>query len=149
MASTNILVDAMELEPRKDDAKPVRVTRNGRRYFSAQHKRMVVERCLEPGASVSATALAHGLNANVVRKWIRQYQTRKLAATSKLLPVHLVEAAPSKASRRSRRPTIAVGCAASPIKTIEIQIGAARVSVGSVVDAGALQMVLDALLRAR
>jgi transposase-like protein len=33
-------------------------------------KQAIVAACLEPGASVAGVALAHGVNANLVRKWI-------------------------------------------------------------------------------
>ena len=41
-----------------------------RRTYSKQFKAEVVEQCLMPGASVSAIALSHGINANVIRKWL-------------------------------------------------------------------------------
>lgn len=47
---------------------PVRVTRNGRRYFSKAHKDTIVAKCLAPGASLAAEALANGFNANLVRR---------------------------------------------------------------------------------
>ena len=40
-----------------------------RRQHSAELKAKVLAACEEPGASISAVALAHGLNANLVRKW--------------------------------------------------------------------------------
>jgi transposase len=40
-----------------------------RRQHDAEIKAKVLAACNEPGASVSAVALAHGLNANLVRKW--------------------------------------------------------------------------------
>ena len=40
-----------------------------RRQHSADLKAKVLAACNEPGASISAVALAHGLNANLVRKW--------------------------------------------------------------------------------
>jgi transposase len=40
-----------------------------RRRHDAEIKAKVLAACNEPGASISAVALAHGLNANLVRKW--------------------------------------------------------------------------------
>ena len=40
-----------------------------RRRHSPELKRKVLAACDEPGASISGVALAHGLNANLVRKW--------------------------------------------------------------------------------
>jgi transposase len=41
----------------------------GRRRHSSELKRAVLAACSEPGASIAAVAMAHGLNANLVRKW--------------------------------------------------------------------------------
>jgi transposase len=45
--------------------------RRRRRRHSAQFKAKVVQACT-PGASVAAVALAHGLNANLVRRWVQR-----------------------------------------------------------------------------
>ncbi len=50
-----------------------------RRVHDAQLKSKVLAECSQAGASVSAVALAHGLNANVVHKW-RRGQGLKRAA---------------------------------------------------------------------
>jgi transposase len=44
-----------------------------RRRFDPQAKRELVQACLQPGVSVARIALEHGLNANLLRKWISQY----------------------------------------------------------------------------
>jgi len=41
-----------------------------RRTHSLEFKTQVLAACRQPGASIAAVALAHGLNANVVRKWL-------------------------------------------------------------------------------
>lgn len=43
-----------------------------RRRFSREFKARIIARCLEPGASVSRISLDHGLNANMVRRWISE-----------------------------------------------------------------------------
>lgn len=48
-----------------------------RQRHSPQFKQQVVAACAEPGASVAGIALAHGLNANILRKWIREQSTVK------------------------------------------------------------------------
>jgi len=84
----------MRCENRRVPVEPLRVSRNGKRFFSEAHKRAVVEKCLVPGASVSAVALAHGFNTNLVRKWIVEHQaSRALVRTAAtLLPVSVIEA---------------------------------------------------------
>ena len=41
-----------------------------RRHHSAEFKAKVVEECARPGVSMAAVALAHGLNANLLRRWV-------------------------------------------------------------------------------
>jgi transposase-like protein len=59
--------------------------RNGRSVYDREAKRELVRRCLQPGVSLAATALAHGLNANVLRRWVVQQTGRRRQAN--LLPV--------------------------------------------------------------
>lgn len=77
--------------------------RNGRRCYDPEAKRELVEACLQPGVSVAGMALAHGLNANLLRKWIDTYRrgaapvtTGSPAALSAFAPV-----VPIKASERT------------------------------------------------
>jgi len=53
---------------------------------SAAEKRRIVEQTLEPGASVARVAQAHGVNANVVFHWRREFRDGKLAEPG-LMPV--------------------------------------------------------------
>lgn len=41
-----------------------------RRVHGAEFKAQVLAECQQPGASVAAIALAHGLNVNLLRKWL-------------------------------------------------------------------------------
>ena len=43
-----------------------------RRYHQEEFKQAVVEACCEPGVSVSGIALANGVNASQVRRWMRE-----------------------------------------------------------------------------
>ena len=127
---------------------PLRVTRNGRRYFSAAHKRAVVQRCLVPGASLAAVALSCGFNANLVRKWVRQHQERSVS--TKLVPVVVT---PQVASVNSRKTTVATSKVGrvkpkSVRSALELQIGPTRLVLRAV-DLEQLRAVLDALLGTR
>jgi transposase len=55
----------------------VKRLRDGRRWFDPQAKRELIEASLRPGVSVAGLALEHGVNANQLRKWIRQHQRRQ------------------------------------------------------------------------
>ena len=48
--------------------------RRRRRRHSAAFKMTVIEECMRPGVSMAAVALAHGLNANMLRKWVLDAQ---------------------------------------------------------------------------
>ena len=46
-----------------------------RRHHSAEFKAKVVEECRGAGVSLAAVALAHGLNANLLRRWVVENQS--------------------------------------------------------------------------
>jgi transposase len=43
-----------------------------RRRHSDEFKEKVVAACRRPGVSIAAVALAHGLNANLLRRWVHE-----------------------------------------------------------------------------
>lgn len=45
-------------------------TRRRRRRHSADFKASVISECLQPGVSMASVALANGLNATMLRKWV-------------------------------------------------------------------------------
>lgn len=47
-------------------------TKRQRRRHAPELKHQVINACQQPGASVAAIALSHGLNANLVHRWLRQ-----------------------------------------------------------------------------
>ena len=143
----------MGVESPRVPVEPERVTRNGRRFFSEEHKRALVERCLAPGASVSAESLVHGFNTNLVRKWIRLYQAQQAAGAGKLVPVTVREAREIAPSRRARaKPATAQGArsaSATASGSIEIEVGAAKLVVRGAVEPEQLRVVLDLIARYR
>lgn len=52
-----------------------------RRLHGPELKGQVVAACQQPGASVAGIALSHGLNANLVRRWLKQGQPKHGALT--------------------------------------------------------------------
>lgn len=132
----------MKPENRGVAAEPQRVTRNGRRYFSEAHKRAIIDKCLVPGASVSAVALAHGFNANLVRKWIDKHKAGQGASTA-LVPVRVI----ASSVKSKKKPTRAARASGSEVASgwIEIELSAARLIVRGKVEAEQLRAVLDAL----
>lgn len=128
--------------PRQDtDPKPAR------RRYTAEYKSELVERSLQPGASVSAIALENGMNANVLFKWRREHlravsggQVRR-AAHAMLLPVEVATTGALAPQGTPSRPVASEG-------VIEIDIGAARVRLRGSVDECNLRCVLQALAAA-
>lgn len=51
--------------------------RRRRRRHTAEFKAAVIEECLKPGVSIAAVALAHSLNANMLRKWVIERRQRR------------------------------------------------------------------------
>jgi transposase len=45
-----------------------------RRRHSEEFRAELVARCRQPGVSVSGIALAHGLNANLLRRWVKNHR---------------------------------------------------------------------------
>lgn len=68
----------------------VKRTRDGRCRYDPQIKQELVRRALQPGVSVAKLAMQHGVNANLLRKWINQRQHRSALAvqqtTSEMAP---------------------------------------------------------------
>ena len=65
-----------------------------RRHHPEEFKLAMIEACCEPGASVAGIAMANGVNANQVRRWMRERgvepPTRRVA-----MPVHEATPAPA------------------------------------------------------
>lgn len=59
----------------------------GRKRWSLEEKRRIVELALVPGASVARIAQAEGVNANQVFLWRRACRKGELLLGSALLPV--------------------------------------------------------------
>ncbi|WP_079459415.1 IS66-like element accessory protein TnpA, partial [Pseudomonas aeruginosa] len=79
-----------------------------RRSYPKSFKAQVVEECTQPGASVAGVALSHGLNANLVHKWIRRQQAQLPAVPSGFIPIPLVPSVPATPSAADRAIQIAI-----------------------------------------
>ena len=77
--------------------------RLARRVHSAQLKATVLERCAEPGASVAAIALEHGLNANLVHRWRRIVEGRERGRRAVAVSEQFVPQLPASATEESIR----------------------------------------------
>lgn len=81
------------------------VRRDGRRRYDPQAKHALVEAALQPGVSLAGLALKHGVNANLLRKWVVRRQRAREA-----MPVSCASAPPAQAFV----PVVEVACAQAP-----------------------------------
>jgi transposase len=58
-----------------NEASSSRIIKSRRRY-SREFKERVLAECLQPGESLAAVAVRHGLNPNMVHKWRKSLQRR-------------------------------------------------------------------------
>jgi transposase len=90
--------------------------RSNRRVHDTEFKARVLTECRRPGASVAAVALAHGLNANLLRKWL---QGRGLKRCGLAVPAVAAPAAKASA-RRCESPADAAAAAVLQFLPIEM-----------------------------
>ena len=93
--------------------------RRRRREHSAEFKAQVVAACSAPGVSNAAVAMAHGLNPNLARRWVREAERRgggalvkaaNSAGPAAFVPLQLppAQAAPTDIRIELRRGPIAI-----------------------------------------
>lgn len=49
-------------------------TRRTHRTYKPEFKAQLVAACQQPGASIAALAVQHGMNANVLHRWLKEHQ---------------------------------------------------------------------------
>ena len=125
-----------------------------RRIHSIEKKRRIVEETLRPHASVARAAQAHGVNANQVFYWRKQYQQGLLGPTppkAALLPVQISDLVPQEPTSApiaqsevfvSSRP----GTELAPTGTIHLELAQAKLCIQGTADPSCLRAVLDRLL---
>lgn len=78
---------------------------DGRCCYDPQAKRELIEACFLPGVSVAKLALAHGINANLLRTWMTKHQRQLLVGgslrPSSSTPASFIPVAPVSAHRSS------------------------------------------------
>ena len=112
-------------------AEQARAVAKQRRRYSIEEKQRLLAEAAQPGDSVAAVALRHGINANMLFTWRRQVQRGELVSR------------PQAGAEPSFVPVGMIGQPASPIE-IELPNGA-RLRVGSGVDEMALCRLVRAL----
>ncbi|MCY1312311.1 Transposase [compost metagenome] len=67
-----------------------------RTSYPKPFKAQVIQECLQPDVSIASVALRHGINANLVRKWIPLYRDLQPSALPAFIPL-TVQAQPAPA----------------------------------------------------
>jgi len=115
-----------------------------KRRHSAAFKRKLLELIEQPGASVAAVALEHGVNANLVFKWRRAKLDRQRPARLPPQPVLL----PVSVDPSGALPVVSEPAPESPMHeqgVIEVEMYGARVLLRGHVDSANVRNVLLAL----
>jgi transposase len=107
-----------------DTIRKAQAQRRRRRQHSAQFKARVVQACALPGAAVAAVALEYGVDASVLRRWLKSSAHSKAAAVA-------VASKPTAASRRSEFVPVLVEAPIPSAQQIRIEVrrGATAVNI--------------------
>jgi transposase-like protein len=110
-----------------------RVDAAGRRWYTREFKGEIVAQCAQQGASVSRIAVDHGLNPNLVRKWIeRGRDVGAVRVAARFVPVKPL-------------PAIEQASAARTGESIQIRIGTAVISIGEAANPALVCAIVQAL----
>ncbi len=96
-----------------------------RRHHPEEFKLAVIEACCEPGASVAGIALANGVNANQVRRWMRE---RGVEPPTRRIPMPVLETVPAIAPAFVALPMAPAAPASGDIR-IEVRRGNSAIKV--------------------
>lgn len=113
-----------------------RTLRNGKHLYFSTIKVWLVEQASSPGASVSGLALRNGVNANLLRQWMKLGHWQ--SGNQTLLPVTV---APEPACAE----VVATTMAQQSSGTLEVEVCGAVIRLSGQVDATQLRTVLAAL----
>ncbi|CUX06696.1 transposase (plasmid) [Agrobacterium radiobacter] len=78
--STKEFVDTMTSDSFSGSCglRAVKVISNGKRRFDPADKARLIDSAMKPGVSVASLALAHGINANLLRNWVKLRRDRQM-----------------------------------------------------------------------
>jgi transposase len=114
----------------KDPQTPRYAQRRTHRTYTPQFKADLVAMCQKPGASIAAVALQHGMNANLLHRWRKEWAqglhrleggvtaTVATPQTPAFIPIELSTAASTTASEQL--------CVASSTRAADIRIECQR-----------------------
>ena len=94
-----------------------------RRFYSPELKSQIVAECQTQGASVAGVALRHGINANIVHRWLREHDGTAAVQTQGFVALTLQAPTPDASG-----PASAPGATERDIR-VEVRRGAGCVTV--------------------
>ena len=94
-----------------------------RRFYSPELKLQVVRACAHPGASIAGVALQHGINTNIVHRWIREHSQETLVIQPQAFVPVTLSTDPVPVASES------VAVAATPEIRMELRRGTSSVTV--------------------
>ena len=99
--------------------------RRRRRLHSDDFKADAVAACMQPGVSMAAVAMSRGINANLLRRWVRESETHgePVSSPAPALP------APNASASAAFVPMSLPAAAASTDVRIELRRGGTTISV--------------------
>jgi len=121
---------------------PVASRRRPRRRRPIAEKLAIVRECLQPGASLAGVALAHQVNANMVRKWVVTYQrggySQFIDSATTMLPVVVKGGSVTQVSSKGAQPRLDAPA------SIEVELSRGVLRLQSM-DTALLRALIDAL----
>ena len=138
----------MDTSKRSESERPVvqerALAEPNRQRRTAEEKRRIVEETMVAGKSVARVARAHGVNANQVYAWKRQYLSGQSSGNGsvQLIPVRVRESSsvPMTSTKAERTASVAPGM-------IQVELRHAQVRIEGSADAELLRIVLESLRR--
>jgi transposase len=115
---------------------------DGRSVYDKAAKRELVRRVLQPGTSLARMAMEHGVNANLLRKWVIE-----LSGTRPPRRLRTVMPALPSASLLPVKTTSAAATAITGEGYLEFILAGVAIRVHGRVDAHTLSTALDCLAR--
>jgi transposase len=114
----------------------------GRRLWTKEEKRRMVEETLKTGVSVAAVAREHAVNANQLHWWRQLYRKGLLSEETRnaLLPVKIVGGLPERHQNKAASAAVVAGA-------IDIDLGHARVRIEGAADPACVRAALEGLRR--
>jgi transposase len=118
--------------------------RDGRCVYNKAAKRELVSRCLEPGMSLARLAMAHGVNANLLRKWVMKQTGANPSRRRKpvIAAVPSVSLVPVKMAKPE-----SVMTPLSAESYLELILTGGTIRVRGEINAASLSVVLDCLAK--